>query len=81
MGEEREMVGADHHVLTRAGDATQEVQEVLSRGGPASEGLIRFFFVSRANQTVVLTADASSPIALLLRDRQGWREPGRAAGH
>lgn len=67
----------EYHVLTKAGDATQEVEvAVRELGPPERSGLHRFFFVARANQTVVMTVDSESPLANLLRVRAGWMEPG-----
>ena len=70
------MAEFEYHVLTRDGDATMDVEAAL-RGMPDGKGgLHRYFYVSRANQTVVMTMSASSPIADALRRRDGWREPG-----
>lgn len=68
--------GAHYHVLTKPGDALAEVQTTLEACGPAaSAGLHRSFYVTRADQTVVMAADAQAPIALELRRRGGWSEP------
>jgi hypothetical protein len=66
------------HVLTRQGDATHEVDFALRDLGtsPEEAGLHRYFFVTRANQTVVMARAAHVPIAHALRER-GWDEPGR----
>lgn len=65
-----------YHVLVCDGDCLGEVDEALkSIGSPGEAGLHRHFFVTRANQTVVMTTDADAPLARALRDRPGWREP------
>lgn len=72
------MPAADgYHVLTKDGDALTEVDEaVRSLGSPEKAGLHRHFFVTRANQTVVMAHSPDAPIATFLRDRPGWKEPG-----
>ena len=72
----RDAVSTGYHVLTKDGDGTVEVAEVLRRIDDGKGGLYRYFYVSRANQTVVMTENSSSPLAELLRSRGGWREPG-----
>ena len=65
-----------YHVLTCDGDALREVNDALrSIGTPESAGLYRHFFVTRANQTVVMTTGPEAPLAAALRRRPGWREP------
>jgi hypothetical protein len=66
----------EHHVLTREGDATPEVEAVLRGMRDGKGGLYRYFYVTRANQTVVMTESTTSPLAEALRSRGGWREPG-----
>lgn len=63
--------------MIRSGDATSEIESIVARlGGPEAAGLHRFFYVSRAGQTVVMVRDESSPLAVALRERPGWAEPG-----
>jgi hypothetical protein len=70
----------EFHVLTRDGDASREVEEaVRTIGTPEQAGLHRYFFVSRAHQTVVMTQSPDAPLARSLRGREGWREPGDEA--
>lgn len=67
---------ASYHVLTCHGDALREVEDALrSIGTPEEAGLFRHFFVTRANQTVVMATGEDAPIAKALRGRAGWREP------
>ena len=68
-----------HHVLIRSGDATAEIESIVSRLGSAeAAGLHRFFYVSRAGQTVVMVRHENSPLAVALRERPGWGEPSDA---
>jgi hypothetical protein len=71
------MVGpSGFHVLTREGDGTREVEAAIAHhGSPERAGLHRYFYVSRANQTVVMTVDQDSPLAAVLRELGGWSEP------
>ncbi|HUE96058.1 MAG TPA: hypothetical protein VMN39_05335 [Longimicrobiaceae bacterium] len=65
-----------YHILTCDGDGAREVEALIEAIGSAEKaGLHRQFFVTRANQTVVMTATADSPLALALRKRPGWQEP------
>jgi hypothetical protein len=65
------------HVLVRTGDASPEVESALrDLGSPARAGLHRYFYVSRANQTVVMTLAPDAPLAVRLRKVAGWSEPG-----
>ena len=70
-----------HHVLTRQGDGLAEVDAALGR--LAERGMDRAaacfekaFFVTRANQTVVMVRDRDAPLAAELRALGGWAEPG-----
>jgi hypothetical protein len=66
----------DYHVLTKAGDASSEVEAAVREiGGAEAAGLHRHFFVTRANQTVVLALSSDSRIVRLLRGARGWLEP------
>jgi hypothetical protein len=68
---------SDYHILIRQGDASAEIEQLLREAGPNEPtGLRRYYYVSRANQTIVMTTDANAPIARRLREREGWREPG-----
>jgi hypothetical protein len=71
---------APHHVLTRAGDGTAEVDAALARLAArgvdrAAAGLHQALYVTRADRTVVMTAAPASPLAAELRGRPGWEEP------
>lgn len=76
---------AEAHVFVRRGDAAADVEallaEVRARGStPEAEGFIRYFFVTRAEQTVVMVRDRGAPFAAALRARRGWREPADEPG-
>lgn len=69
------------HVMVRRGDASAEVEAVLKAlrdagGTPEAAGFVRYFYVTRADQTVVMVASKESPIAAELRGKKGWSEPG-----
>ena len=65
-----------YHVLTRDGDGTGEIEAALrTAGSPQSAGLHKYFYVARANQTVVMATSPDAAIAVALRGLPGWREP------
>lgn len=65
-----------HPVFIKQGDALHELEELLRvLGGAGPAGLHRQMYVTRADQTVVMTAGLDSPLALALRGREGWAEP------
>ena len=70
-----------YHVLTRSGDGTAEVDAALARletrgiSGEAA-GYHKHFFVTRADQTVLMVSEPDAPLAAELRGKPGWREPG-----
>lgn len=68
------------HVFTRRGDASAEVEGLLREfradGTPEEAGFVRYFYVTRAEQTVVLVASREAPFAVRLRSLAGWQEPG-----
>jgi hypothetical protein len=75
------MTETPDHVLTRQGDGLADVDAAL--GALAARGVDReaagfrkAFFVTRADQTVVMVSDRDAPLAAELRARPGWREPG-----
>ncbi|HEX8905834.1 MAG TPA: hypothetical protein VF771_13370 [Longimicrobiaceae bacterium] len=79
------MPEAVHHVLTKRGDATAEVDAALralaARGVPReASGLHKVLHVTRAGQTVAMVARRDCPLAAELRGR-GWSEPGDAPLH
>lgn len=70
-----------YHVFVKTGDALHELQAVVdalkARGLAREEaGLYKGMYVTRADQTVVMTESAGSPLAGELRARAGWTEPG-----
>lgn len=72
-----------HHVFVKPGDALHELQAVVdalkARGiGRDEAGLYKGMYVTRADQTVVMTESRTSPVAGELRGRAGWSEPGDA---
>jgi hypothetical protein len=72
-----------HHVLTRPGDGLADVDAALGdlagRGvDREASGFQKAFFVTRADQTVVMVSSRAAPLAAELRGRPGWREPGDA---
>lgn len=70
------MADASSYIMTKLGDATAEVEAALREVGSADEaGLHRYFFVTRAGQTVVMAAGRDAPIALTLRRTGGWEQP------
>lgn len=73
-----------HHVLTRQGDGLVDVDAALAgleaRGiDREAAGYHRAFFVTRADQTVVMVTSREAPLAEALRGWPGWREPGDEA--
>lgn len=70
-----------YHVFTRAGDAVREVEAALkalqARGVSKQDaGLYKCMYVTRADQTVLMTESADSALATEVRGRGGWLEPG-----
>ena len=70
-----------YHVFTRPGDAVREVEAALaalkSRGVDRSgAGLYKCMYVTRADQTVLMTETRDTPLAQEVRGRGGWAEPG-----
>ncbi len=70
-----------YHVFTKRGDALHEVEGAVAalkaRGTPReAAGMYKGMYVTRADQTVVMTESAESPLALELRGLPGWSEPG-----
>jgi len=70
-----------YHVFTRAGDAVREVEAALdalkARGVPReAAGLYKCMYVTRADQTVLMTESRDTALAVEVRGRGGWREPG-----
>ncbi|HEX2077822.1 MAG TPA: hypothetical protein VHG08_08940 [Longimicrobium sp.] len=75
------MSGSVYHVFTRAGDGVREVEavlEALQARGVSREGagLYKCMYVTRADQTVLMTESRDSALAVEMRGRPGWREPG-----
>lgn len=75
------MSGIVYHVFTRAGDAVREVEaalKALEGRGVTREGagLYKCMYVTRADQTVLMTESRSSALAEEVRGRGGWAEPG-----
>ena len=71
-------------VFTRAGDAVRDVEAALAalqaRGVSKTDaGLYKCMYVTRANQTVLMTETRETPLAAEMRGRAGWTEPGDQA--
>ena len=64
-------------VFIARGDARVEVDRLVSEIGPtpAAAGLHKYFYVARADQTVVMAKGRDGPLAAALRARHGWTEP------
>jgi hypothetical protein len=76
----------ESYIFTRQGDATAEVDEIARRlrgelGSDAASGFVKFFYVTKADSTVVFLAGPDAPFAAELRARRGWMEPARLAGN
>jgi hypothetical protein len=70
-----------YHVFTKPGDAVREVEAALqalkTRGiSKQDAGLYKCMYVTRADQTVLMTETADSALATEVRARGGWMEPG-----
>lgn len=68
-------------MFVKPGDALREVEAAvaaLAARGLSREaaGLYKGMYVSRADQTVVMTETRDSPLAQELRAGAGWSEPG-----
>ena len=48
---------------------------VAGLGGAGPAGFRKYFFVAKADQTVVMVESRGSPLAASLRSRPGWTEP------
>lgn len=73
-----------YHVFTRPGDAVREVDAALqalqARGiSKKDAGLYKCMYVTRADQTVLMTETRDSALATEVRGRGGWTEPGDQA--
>lgn len=70
-----------YHVFTKPGDAVGEVEAAIdalkARGiSKQGAGLYKCMYVTRADQTVLMTETADSALAAEVRGRGGWLEPG-----
>lgn len=70
-----------YHVFIKGGDAVREVEGALDtlrkRGvGKVDAGLYKCMYVTRANQTVLMTESRNTALAAEMRGRPGWSEPG-----
>ena len=75
------MSNAAYHVFTKPGDAVREVEaalDALKARGVSREGagLYKCMYVTRADQTVLMTESRDSALAAEMRGRGGWLEPG-----
>lgn len=63
-------------VFIHRGDARAEVDALVARlGGEKAAGFRKYFFVAKADQTVVMTGWRTAPLAEALREASGWVEP------
>jgi hypothetical protein len=64
-------------VFVARGDARAEVDRLLGELGlaPEAAGFRKYFYVAKAEQTVVMTLGRDTPLAAALRGRRGWSEP------
>jgi hypothetical protein len=67
-------------VFIRRGDGRAEVDEILhqleERGAPGEDlGFVKYLYVTKAEQTVVMLSGRHTPLARALRARPGWSEP------
>lgn len=74
-------MSAPYHVFIKGGDSVREVEAALQalkgRGvGKHDAGLYKCMYVTRADQTVLMTETADTPLAAEIRGRSGWMEPG-----
>jgi hypothetical protein len=70
-----------YHVFTKPGDAVREVEaalDALKARGVSREGagLYKCMYVTRADQTVLMTESRDTALAAEVRGRGGWLEPG-----
>ena len=70
-----------YHVFIKGGDAVREVEGALDalrkRGvSKGDAGLYKCMYVTRADQTVLMTETRETPLAAEMRGRPGWSEPG-----
>jgi hypothetical protein len=70
-----------YHVFIKAGDSVREVEAALDalkgRGVTrADAGLYKCMYVTRADQTVLMTESRDTALAAEMRGRPGWMEPG-----
>lgn len=73
-----------YHVFIKAGDSVAEVEAALDalkgRGVTRTDaGLYKCMYVTRANQTVLMTETRDTALAAEMRGRPGWTEPGDQA--
>ena len=64
-------------VFVARGDSRAEVDRLLKELAPSphTAGFHKYFYVAKADQTVVMTLGRETPLALALRGRGGWIEP------
>ena len=64
-------------VFIARGDARAEVARLLKTlaPSPAAAGFHKYFYVAKADQTVVMATGRETPLAAALRARPEWSEP------
>lgn len=64
-------------VFIKQGDARAEVDAAVRQLGatPEDAGLHKYFYVTKAAQTVVMVSSLDSALAKALRGQPGWEQP------
>ena len=64
-------------VFIAHGDVRAEIDRLVKTLAPttAGAGLHKYFYVAKANQTVVMATARDAPLAAALRGRPEWSEP------
>ena len=64
-------------VFIARGDARAEVDRLVASIAPtpAAAGFHKYFYVAKADQTVVMATGRDAPLAAALRARREWTEP------
>ena len=68
-------------VFIARGDARAEIDRLVKQLAPTAEGagFRKYFYVAKADQTVVMATARDTPLAAALRERREWSEPVEGA--